>query len=120
MRTWCLCFLILAITFVVESSKIQDLNEGVRINGDKQAIKEKIKFSRKLLQERREVKTFTVKGFITFIRLLNNNREHGATPRITGGGVGNNYVNIEFRSRKSHGIDFDIEIYETDKWESKQ
>ncbi|KAG7206235.1 hypothetical protein KM043_003627 [Ampulex compressa] len=94
--------------------KSHHLVVGSRLPGDKLSMKENIVKSSSWLRIVTVEKTFYVQTHerITQVQALDQKTNgNGAYASLVGGGPGHNFVTLRFKSQRSHGINFVVEIF---------
>ncbi|TGZ36196.1 probable salivary secreted peptide [Temnothorax longispinosus] len=85
---------------------------GSRVHGDRLALLQRIEKSSSWGKVQVIKKTFDVSrwGRITMIEALDQTT-YGAYASILRGGLGHNYVTIQFKSRRGHNIKFLVQLF---------
>ncbi|TGZ36158.1 probable salivary secreted peptide [Temnothorax longispinosus] len=101
-------------SYVSANQASHHLIVGFRMPGDKLVLKENIVKNSGWMQVKVIEKTFSVpRGErITMVEALDQKTNgNGAYASIKGGGPGHNNVTMKFKSQRSHGINFVLQLY---------
>lgn len=96
------------------SNKSHNLIVGYRMPGDRLVLRSRVVKNSAWLQIVTEQKTFNASRWdrITLIQALDQKTNgNGAYASILNGGPGHQNVTLRFKSQRSHGIDFIVELY---------
>ena len=96
------------------SNKSHDLVIGYRQPGDRLVVRSRVVKNSSWMKIVTEQKTFNASRWdrITMVQALDQKTNgNGAYASILNGGPGHQNVTIRFKSQRSHGIDFIVELY---------
>ncbi|XP_043279297.1 probable salivary secreted peptide [Venturia canescens] len=91
-----------------------NLEVGTHENGERLVLRQNVVKPSKWLQVVTVNQTFKVGSYqrITVARALDQKvNGNGATPSLTAGGPGSNYVTFLFTSKRGHSVNFVVELY---------
>ncbi|CAD1479707.1 unnamed protein product [Heterotrigona itama] len=96
------------------SNKSHNLIIGYRMPGDRLVVRSRVVKNSSWMQIVTDTKTFNTTRWdrITLVQALDQKTNgNGAYASILNGGPGHQNVTIRFKSQRSHGIDFIVELY---------
>ena len=96
------------------SNKSHNLIVGYRMPGDRLVLRSRVVKNSAWMQIVTEQKTFNASRWdrITLVQALDQKTNgNGAYASILSGGPGHQNVTLRFKSQRSHGIDFIVELY---------
>lgn len=103
-----------AVFFISAEAQSNNLSLGDRVIGDQLLLQTSVEEEYKFLQKVSLEKTFSTTGGtkITRVEALDRKTDGtGAYVTVLGGGVGENYVSLRFKSQRNHGIHFVVNLY---------
>ncbi|XP_031780578.1 probable salivary secreted peptide [Nasonia vitripennis] len=113
-RLLLLALLIASLAAVLTEKLPNSLIVGDREPGDHLMQREFVMKGYKWLRSVKLTKTFTgsVHSKITQVQLLDQNEKgNGATAAILSGGPGDNFVTVQFKSVRGHGVNYVVKLY---------
>lgn len=104
----------LAVLTILALSEAKNVTLGYRQWGDHPIQFDRVRVDHQWLRIVKEKKTYSgdKRSEITRIVLIDNNRNgHGASANLISGGPGSTFATVDFKSRRGHSIDYNVEIY---------